>query len=138
MREINFVVMGNPKAQSRPRFFRRGNFVGTYDKDKQDKKDFAAIASYNAPREPLGCPVIVCIDFWLKRPKSHYGTGRNSDKLKPSSPGQHIKKPDVDNLGKLAVDALTGLFWKDDCQIVNLDVTKQYGDPRTEIKIKYY
>lgn len=135
---IRFTVYGQPRPQSRPRFYRRGNFVGTYDKDKDDKKNFAQVSSEYSPHKPFEGAVIVTIDFYLKRPKGHYGTGRNKDRLKPSAPTKHIKKPDIDNFGKLVIDALTGLFYVDDSQIIELNISKQYDnlDPRTEIKIE--
>jgi Holliday junction resolvase RusA-like endonuclease len=36
---------------------------------------------------------------------------------------------DVDNLAKTALDALNGLVWQDDGQIVTLSVSKWYADP---------
>lgn len=36
-------------------------------------------------------------------------------------------KPDVDNCAKLVCDALNGIAWRDDSQVVELHVTKHYG-----------
>ncbi|MEX5590971.1 RusA family crossover junction endodeoxyribonuclease, partial [Pseudomonas urmiensis] len=38
------------------------------------------------------------------------------------------KKPDADNIAKAVTDALNGLAYKDDSQIVILSVYKQYGE----------
>ena len=38
----------------------------------------------------LDGPVSVTVDFYLPRPKSHYGTGRNAGALKPSAPAEHL------------------------------------------------
>lgn len=35
-----------------------------------------------------------------------------------------IKKPDIDNITKIVLDALNGLAWKDDTQVVSLRVIK--------------
>ena len=44
-----------------------------------------------------------------------------------------LTKPDVDNFAKV-IDALNGIAWRDDSQVVHLVVTKQYSDrPRLEI-----
>jgi len=40
-------------------------------------------------------PVSLCITFIRPRPKSHYGSGKNSQKLKPSAPVYPIVKPDT-------------------------------------------
>lgn len=47
-----------------------------------------------------------------------------------------VKKPDCSNVLKLVEDALNGLAYKDDAQIVDEHVTKQYSDtPGVEVKI---
>jgi Holliday junction resolvase RusA-like endonuclease len=44
---------------------------------------------------------------------------------------------DVDNLAKLPMDALTGVAWNDDAQIVRLTIEKRMDreDPRTEVRV---
>jgi Holliday junction resolvase RusA-like endonuclease len=46
-------------------------------------------------------------------------------------------KHDIDNYGKLLLDALAGIVWLDDSQIVKMSVTKGYdkANPRIEIGI---
>ena len=47
------------------------------------------------------------------------------------------KKPDCDNVAKIILDALNGIVYKDDSQIVDLTVHKFFGNqPRVEILIK--
>lgn len=50
------------------------------------------------------------------------------------------KKPDADNIGKVVCDALNGLAYKDDKQIVNMHVMKRYagakGKPYVAVTIK--
>lgn len=47
------------------------------------------------------------------------------------------KKPDCDNIAKMICDALNGLAYKDDAQIVNLHVCKIYTSelPRVEVTL---
>ena len=48
----------------------------------------------------------------------------------------HIKRPDLDNLCKLVMDAMNGIFWQDDKQIAKIMAFKTYSKiPRTHIKI---
>jgi len=142
MREINFTVYGDPKPQPRPRFRRMGKFVSTYDPASDDKKNFHQIANHYAPEEPISTPLRVEVNFFLKRPKGHYGTGKNVGKLKVSSPVYHIKKPDVDNLVKFVLDSLNKLYWTDDAIIIILVVGKFYAEnekaTRTEVRITKY
>lgn len=137
-REISFVIWGDPVAQPRPRFFRAGAGIRSYDPAKEDKKSFAYTASQHAPETPLTCPVVVKATFYLKRPKLHYRTGKNSDILKADAPHIHSKRPDVDNFYKF-FDCFEGIFWKDDAQVWDLHIKKVYSDkPRTEIKLEFY
>ena len=39
-----------------------------------------------------------------------------------------IGKPDLDNVAKLHLDALNGVVWKDDAQVVALRASKVYGE----------
>jgi Holliday junction resolvase RusA-like endonuclease len=38
-----------------------------------------------------------------------------------------VKRPDFDNIAKIVCDALNGVAWHDDAQIVNAQVIKLYG-----------
>lgn len=138
-------IPGNARPQGRPRTrviqakFGKKSFATVYEdrKDKEAKAYIRDCVRRIAPQEPLVCPLKVVIVYGLKRPRADYGTGRNSNILKETAAPFHIKKPDVDNLAKLTIDALTGVFWKDDTQIVDLRAVKDYSsDPMTLIKIK--
>ena len=37
------------------------------------------------------------------------------------------KRPDLDNLNKSVMDALNGIVYRDDCQVVTLNSTKVYA-----------
>lgn len=138
MTDYEFTVLGEPQALKRHRTFRRGNFVGTYDPSKADKKDFVAAIQQNAPPKPIDAPLAITVKFYFSRPKSHYRTGKYAGVLKPNAPIWHTKRPDIDNLLKFIADSLNGVFWRDDtliCQVVKM--SKRYSDrPRTEIYIK--
>ena len=50
--------------------------------------------------------------------------------------GKHYKKPDLDNLAKLILDAMNGLVFRDDALICELNLVKKYSTlPRIEITI---
>ena len=74
----------------------------------------------------LDGPVSVTVNFYLPRPKSHYGTGRNAGLLKPSAPAEHLTMPDLE-LVRAVGDALTRLAWRDDSQIVAWHACKHYA-----------
>jgi Holliday junction resolvase RusA-like endonuclease len=135
----HLIIFGNPKAMGRPRAVKRGKFAGVHEdpKDTKNKETLAVIAQQKSPDELLAGPLLVSVHFWFQRPKSHYGTGKNSGLLKDSAPKYHTSRPDRDNLDKLVLDALTGIFWKDDSTICQGSISKMYSErPRTEIFIK--
>ncbi len=132
-------MLGDPKAQGRPRARNAGKFIQVYDdpKSAKEKHKLEVVVQEKAPDTPLDCPLQVDLEFYMPRPKGHYGTGKNGGKLKDSSPLHHTKRPDIDNLRKLVMDALTGIFWRDDSLICEGMTIKQYSScPRTIINIK--
>jgi len=137
MKQIKFIVYGKPGSQDRPRFFRRGKHIGSYDPGKADKKSLIEAVKHYVPEEPLEVPVRIDIVAYFKRPKSHYRTGKYSNVLKPNAPKYHTKKPDWDNIGKFYSDAFNGVFWKDDSYAAVGSVVKLYTEEpeRTLIKI---
>jgi Holliday junction resolvase RusA-like endonuclease len=49
----------------------------------------------------------------------------------------HTTKPDGDNVLKAAKDALNGIAWLDDAQVIAATITKRYGDqPAVEITVR--
>src|SRR5690606_5282903 len=74
----------------------------------------AVQASYAAAfpgAPPANGPVELIVMFVLPRPKYLIW------KTKPMPRLWHTAKPDLDNLEKALKDALTGLAWRDDCQV---------------------
>ena len=51
--------------------------------------------------------VAVRIMFYLPRPKGHYGTGKNANIVKSSSPNLPTTKPDIDKLARAVCDSLS-------------------------------
>jgi len=64
----------------------------------------------------------------MPRPKYHFGTGRNAGKLKDNAVYWCETTPDALKLTRSTEDALTGIAWKDDKQVVDLHVKKIYGE----------
>ncbi len=67
---------------------------------------------------PSDCPLSLSVVFVLPRPDAM----RWKTKSMPRVP--HTKKPDVDNLLKSLLDALSGLAWVDDSRISSLMASK--------------
>lgn len=74
-------------------------------------------------REPIRLNLI----FLRERPQSHYGSGRNAGVLKASSPRCFTRTPDLTKLTRAVEDALTGIIWKDDSQVIIQATMKRYN-----------
>lgn len=133
---ISFTVYGEPVAQGRPRASTFGGFVRMYDpKKSSDYKDYVRLAaSEHAPEKLIEGPVALQLRVYKPIPKSFSGkkaARAEAGELRPTS------KPDVDNYVKGIKDALKGVIWKDDSQVVELSAGKYYGQrPRVEISIR--
>lgn len=130
MRTLIVFVQGNPKAQPRPRACRRGKHAGVYDPGTADDwKEQVRVAVILAMQDhpdidfPVTEPVACQMRFEIQRPKFHY----SKRGLKRHAPTYHAGKPDLDNLAKAVMDAITDVgFWKGDEQVASLALTKQW------------
>jgi len=82
-------------------------------------------------------PLEMTCHFYFPRPKNHYGTGKNSSKLKDSAPAFHTKAPDATKLVRAIEDSMQDVVYKNDASIVRPHPHKHYGEPaRVEVCIK--
>ncbi|MFW6106538.1 MAG: RusA family crossover junction endodeoxyribonuclease [bacterium] len=81
-------------------------------------------------RPLLDGPLRLVIRFIFLRPKSHYGTGRNSGKLKAQYAAcpYRDRMPDLTKLTRSTEDALSKVVWTDDSRVVAQETSKGYGD----------
>ena len=75
-------------------------------------------------------PISVRAHFYFQRPKSHYGSGKNAQTVKASAPAHPITRAqgDVDKLTRALLDAMTGIVFRDDAQVAELEVYKRWAD----------
>lgn len=84
-------------------------------------------------RALLDCALAVSFTFYVRRPKGHYSKRGG---LLPSAPPFPTVKPDVLKLARAVEDALSGVVYRDDSQIVTEHLVKRYGEPeRVELTI---
>lgn len=103
---------------------------------KQDVKLFASRAYLGEPIAETPLSVTCC--FFIARPKYHYGTGKNAGVLKEQYKNAYpLSKPDATKLFRSTEDAMTGVIWKDDAQVVEQIITKRYSEtPGARISIE--
>lgn len=133
---IAFSIPGQPTAKGRPRFAQRGRFMSAYTPaETRNAEAFVKLLATQAMagRAAYLGPLSVALVAWFEVPASA------SKKRKAAMLDQQVfpvGKPDADNLLKLYGDALNGIVWKDDSQIVRCSVRKVYGTPaRVELSI---
>lgn len=140
---ITFHILGDPVPQGRPRFFRRGSFVGTYKQDKDTQYrtlvqlQVKSQAVKNGVRLPLSkteAGFEVHISVGIKPPASWSNSAKQkaiTGEIKP------LSRPDLDNYIKAIFDAFNGLVWKDDSEVVSIIANKHYRpDPGVCVCIK--
>jgi len=86
----------------------------------------AATVILHHGRPLLDGPLELRLVFGMRRPKSHF---RSNGELRDNAPRSPICRPDVLKLSRAVEDALTGVLWHDDSQIVIEHLEKMYDDP---------
>ena len=134
---ITFFVPGLPQPGGSKRAFYikklgRAVITDANAKAKPWKATVAAYAREQYAGQPLDGPLKVTMIFTMPRPKYHFGKhGR-----KANAPIYHTVKPDSTKLLRSTEDALTGILWRDDSQVMPA-VTKVYGDlPGVQISVE--
>jgi Holliday junction resolvase RusA-like endonuclease len=139
---VQLVVPGDPIPWSRAAYNPKTRTQFVADRQQRQVNRIRDLwADRGLPRFEEGRPLSLAAEFVVKRPKAHYGTGRNANVLKD----RYVRvrpagRPDLNNLIKLFEDALTSVAWSDDDQIVMYDAClKRYAlageDPRSTIRI---
>ncbi|WP_337952360.1 RusA family crossover junction endodeoxyribonuclease [Mitsuokella jalaludinii] len=132
----DLVIPGEAVPQGRPRF----GHGRTYDppKSRKYKEYVRRLARKNMPSDALGrpltCPVRLTCVIYRAVPKSWSRRKRAdaiADKIRPTT------RPDVSNVIKGIEDALNGVWYADDSQIVEYGVIgKWYAEePRVYVRL---
>lgn len=135
--EIFFTVPGAAVPKGRPKFARRGNFTVAYTPEKtvsfENLVKSRADDAMNGQQMHMG-PVSANIVIALPVPTSWSKKNKEAALLGRIAP---TKKPDSDNVIKAIFDAMNGIVFKDDAQVVVLTTSKVYAQsPSTLVQIK--
>lgn len=134
---MEFQILGTPVGKRRPKF----STIHGYAQAVKPKEDViyenlvkvcftqAKPTDYDLFDKPLRVEITAFFDI----PKS-FSQKRAKEALEGCiSP---LKKPDADNIAKIICDALNGVAYKDDTQIVELRVRKIYAaEPSVSVLI---
>ena len=109
-----FEYYGPVMGQARPRFTRAGRIYDPLAM-KRHKAAIAAAYSEQVGVKFEGVPLAVSVHAYKALPK-------RTPKRVTRKPW--TEKPDADNIGKAVLDALNGVAWADDSQVVQFEVVK--------------
>lgn len=149
MKTFSFFVHGKPATQGSKRAFWRPGMkhaaiVDDCKRNKPWRSDVIDAAMRELERQKISDfasysgPVALEITFYMARPASHLGSGKNANVVKPSAPVLPTKKPDLTKLVRPVEDALKGLLWRDDSQVWHGKYEKRFGSPEgAQVKITY-
>lgn len=129
-RSVSFTVHGlAAPAGSKTLGYSSGGKAFVRDASKRSapwKKHVAREAALAMEGRPLLDGALrLGVVFTVPRPKGHYGARG----LRPSAPQYPTVRPDVTKLLRAVEDALTGIVWRDDSQVVWQVAWKEYGEP---------
>lgn len=130
----NFVVYGEPVAKGRPRMTKSGHaFTPERTVNYENFVKWTYAAYENRVTFDDEAQIRACMRFYFPIPKS---TSKKNKELMRSGKIRPTKKPDVDNCVKAILDALNGLAYHDDSQVVEVEALKFYSEePRVEIQL---
>lgn len=135
MKVISLVVFGNPMGKQRARILKSGI---SFTPDKTVNYETLVKLTYGQLEDK-------CFfngQVWV-RITAYYPISKSTSKLKSKQMVDGFirptKKPDCDNVAKIICDALNGVAYRDDSQIVTCVIKKYYGEvPKVIIEIGEY
>ncbi len=142
----SFTVWGIAAPQGSKRHVGKGVMLESSDRVRPWRQDvrFAALEE-RPPNWDMATPMRLDLVFWFPRPASHYGTRNGISYLKVNAPIEPVSARigDIDKLQRAVFDALTGVAYLDDRQVVEVEARKAYlmgpdAAPYTHITIAPY
>lgn len=126
VKKFNITIPIRPVPKQRPRFNYKTKHAYTPTKTEEYEKAIAeywrqATNGFSYDREQ---PLVVNLGFGLPIPKS---TPKYKRHMMQDGTIKPTKKVDVDNLAKAVMDALNGVAWGDDSQVVKVSIYKEYA-----------
>lgn len=124
---VRFTIEGKPRQYERiRRDGRSGRWHNTRQYDAAKEIVTVAAKQLMQGKPPFAGPVVVVYHCWRPIPIRYSKIKRAaclSGSLRP------ISVPDLDNYIKMVMDAVNGIIYVDDAQIVDMIVRKWFGDP---------
>lgn len=126
-RVVTFTIPGRPRTKNARKAFVVGGKARVVEskRTRKNESDVRVLAAQHAPDKPFSGPVCLKVVFCFVPPKS---TPKWKREAMLEARHQHVKRPDIENMVKLVNDALQGVFYHDDSQVMELEAAKEYGE----------
>lgn len=127
---FTIVIPGVARGKGRPRFSNGRTYTDA--KTRNAEAWIRQCAIEQVGHLHLECPLSVEMTIDVVVPKSWPKAKREAAQIGEL---RATGKPDLDNCFKMC-DALNGIVWKDDAQIVHATISRRYGErPRTVLTV---
>lgn len=136
-----FEIPGKPQGKARartfynPRIGRSQSVTPVKTKLYENWIKQCFLEKYGNLQIAKDIPLEVYIDAYFEIPKST--SKKNREKILTGEL-MPCKKPDADNIGKVICDALNGIAYYDDAQIVKMHITKKYTESNARVLVGIY
>lgn len=123
---ISFSIPGEVRGKGRPRFVKATGrtFTDAQTVSYENLIKYTCTGAMEGAALASG-PVWLSIAVHCAPPASTSAKRRVAMLRQDELPA---KKPDLDNIAKLVMDALNGVAWHDDKQVVVLNVSRRYAE----------
>ena len=125
---MKFWVPGKPQPGGSKTAISTRVVIDSNPKAKGWKQTVAGHAIRAVGKPQLKGPVAVEFTFHLLRPLAHFVGRKRGNTLRADAPEWPTVKPDALKLSRTVEDALTGILYADDAQIVVERLVKRYGE----------
>lgn len=131
-KKVSFTINAEPYGKGRPRFRKDGHAYTpkkTKDYEHLVKTEYAIQTGNRQLKGSIRAYITAYFGLNKSDSKKTIVKKLYGD-LKPT------KKPDCDNIAKTILDALNGIAYDDDSQVVELFIVKKYSEnPRVEVTL---
>ena len=135
--EVSFTIYGRPIAKGRPRFTKSG-----YAYTPQATVNYENLVKMSYTEQTKGAwfedsAIVATLVVHCPIPKS---TPKKNIPAMISGETRPTSRPDLDNIAKAILDALNGVAYTDDSNVIELSIQRRYTDlePRVAVTLAKY
>ena len=133
---VTFTVNGEPATSGSKRAFvykKDGRYHAAVTADNTKQKPYQALVHQLAldamgKRKPFEGPVRLVVVIYRRRPQAHHVSSDRQKPVREHSPVWVTTKPDGLKVVRAIEDAMSGVVYHDDSQVVEHQIQKMYSE----------